>query len=292
MNWQAGLHGKTDCIVVILTFNSASMIAETCGQALAVSPYVFVVDSGSTDRTQEIAETLGCTVVQRPFSNYSDQRNWAIGQVAERCHWQLHLDADEVLDDTAVSEIRSVVAEGRGQAWMLRRCDYFMGRELRHSGLNAWHLRLFRSGVGQCENRLYDQHFCASVPSGRLRGWMHDRNDLTLSDWTARHNRWSEMEAREALAPPRASDDILQGRALGDARERTRYLKAVYYRLPGGLRALAYFLYRYFLRLGFLDGREGFYFAFFQALWFRLLVDGKVHELRNAESLAHVRART
>ena len=271
---------KQPCVVVILTFNSAAIVAETVGQALQVTPHVFVVDSGSTDATTQIAEGLGCTVVQRAFSNYSDQRNWAIAQMAEGYAWQLHLDADEVLDDTAVAEIRAVVGEGRGQAWMLRRRDYFMGKALRHSGVNPWHLRLFRSGVGHCENRLYDQHFYATAPADKLRGWMHDKNALSLSDWTARHNRWSDMEAREALANPQGEADVLQARAFGDARERTRFLKQLYYRLPAGPRALAYFVYRYVFRLGFLDGREGFYFAFFQALWFRLLVDGKVQELR------------
>lgn len=274
---------KQPCVVVILTFNSAAIVAETVGHALQVTPYVYVVDSGSTDGTREIAQALGCTVVQRAFANYSDQRNWAIAQVAEGYAWQLHLDADEVLDAAAVADIRSVLEHDRGQAWMLRRRDYFMGKALRHSGVNPWHLRLFRSGVGHCENRLYDQHFYAAVPAGKLQGCMHDKNALSLSDWTARHNRWSDMEAREALANPHAGADVLQARAFGDARERTRFLKRVYYRLPGGLRALVYFLYRYVLRLGFLDGREGFYFAFFQALWFRLLVDGKVQELRDGQ---------
>jgi glycosyltransferase involved in cell wall biosynthesis len=228
-------------------------------QAQQVSREVFVVDSNSTDGTLELLAELGCTSVQRPFKNYSDQRNWAIAQVADRHAWQLHLDADEVLDTEAIADIRAVLAQPRHDAYLIRRRDYFMGRMLRFSGVNPWHLRLFKSGVGQCEARLYDQHFVASTAdSGRLAGYMHDKNSVTLSDWTARHNRWS------------------------DARERTRFIKKIYYRLPIGMRALSYFLYRYLLRLGFLDGKVGFYFAFFQALWFRMLVDAKVYEKRNS----------
>lgn len=267
------------CAVVILTFNSASIIAETIGQALKVSSHVLIVDSGSSDGTRDIAQAAGCRVIERAFTNYSDQRNWAIDYIAADYAWQLHLDADEVLDETAVNEIHGVIEAGSGDAWMLRRRDYFMGKMLKHSGVNPWHLRLFRSGKGRCENRLYDQHFHSSAAAGKLRGYMHDKNALTLSEWTARHNRWADLEAHEALSGVEAVDGVLQGRALGDARERTRYLKRLYYLLPGGVRALAYFFYRYFFRLGFLDGREGFYFAFFQALWFRLLVDGKVYEL-------------
>lgn len=275
------------CVVVLLTFNSAGIIRETVTAALRVSPHVVAVDSGSTDGTAQILAEMGCSVVQRPFSNYSDQRNWAIAQVEDRFAWQLHLDADEVLDDTAVQEMRALLAGGaRHDAYMLRRRDYFMGKMLRFSGVNPWHLRLFRSGAGRCEARLYDQHFIlvgAQRRSARLAGFMHDKNALALSDWIGRHNRWSDAEAREKSGPQLAGDDVLQPRLWGDARERTRFIKQLYYRLPIGLRAIGYFFYRYVLRLGFLDGKPGFYFAFFQALWFRMLVDAKIYELRTKE---------
>jgi len=267
------------CTVVILTFNSAAIIRETLGQALAVSPQVYVVDSGSKDGCDTIARSMGCEVVQRAFVNYSDQRNWAIAQISPLCTWQLHLDADEVLDDAAVASIRAVLSgAAEFDAYMLKRRDYFMGRELRFSGVNPWHLRLFRSGVGQCENRLYDQHFVASRPAGRLNGVMHDKNSMLMTDWIARHNRWSDLEADQIMRAGGGGADVLQARLFGDARERTRYLKHLYYRLPIALRALSYFAYRYFFRLGLLDGKPGFYFAFFQALWFRMLVDAKMYE--------------
>lgn len=269
------------CVVVVLTFNSANIIVETLRQALKVSPYVFVVDSGSKDGCDSSARDLGCEVVQRPFVNYSEQRNWAISQVAAQYAWQLHLDADEVLDDAAVSAIQAVLSGTPAfDAYMLRRRDYFMGQELRFSGVNPWHLRLFRSGVGKCENRLYDQHFVASRPAGKLSGVMHDKNAIGISDWIARHNRWSDLEVSQVLREGHAGSDVLQARISGDARERTRYLKGLYYRMPIVSRALGYFVYRYFFRLGMLDGKAGFYFAFFQALWFRMLVDAKIYEQR------------
>ena len=267
------------CSIVILTFNSATIIKETVSQAQKVSGFIYVVDSGSTDGTVEIVTQMGCSVVQRPFTNYSDQRNWAIEQIGSSSEWQLHLDADEVLDDVAILEITSVL---RGtpyyDAYMLKRRDYFMGRMLRFSGVNPWHLRLFKSGVGQCENRLYDQHFVSTKKVGRLNGFMHDKNALVLSDWIARHNRWSDLEAKESMNHDSYRTGVLQARLFGDARERTRFFKSLYYKLPIGVRALSYFIYRYLFRLGFLDGKVGFYFAFFQAFWFRMLVDAKVYE--------------
>jgi glycosyltransferase involved in cell wall biosynthesis len=275
---------KDQCVVVVLTFNSAAIIGETLRQALAVSRHVFVVDSGSKDGGDDIARGMGCEVVQRPFLNYGEQRNWAIAQVAARYDWQLHLDADEVLDDEAVASIREVIGgAARHDAYMLRRRDYFMGRCLRFSGVNPWHLRLFRSGVGQCENRLYDQHFVASCPAEKLSGVMHDKNSMVLSDWIARHNRWSDLEV-DQLGRGEGAPGVLRASAFGDARERTRFLKGLYYRLPIATRALSYFIYRYFFRLGMLDGKPGFYFAFFQALWFRMLVDAKIYERRQGNS--------
>jgi glycosyltransferase involved in cell wall biosynthesis len=270
------------CRVVILTFNCRSIIGQTLAQAQKIDPRPFVVDSHSTDRTAEAVRAAGAELVERAFKNYADQRNWAIAQI--RAEWQLHLDADEVLDDEAVAAIQAVLQAGPGAPWpayMLRRVDYFMGRQLRHSGVNPWHLRLFRSGQGACEIRLYDQHFVSPGRAGRLNGCMHDRNSVSLADWTARHNRWSDLEVAELLRGSTSETaGVLHGRAFGDPRERTRWLKRVYYRLPGGLRATAYFVYRYVLRLGFLDGREGLYFAFLQALWFRMLVDAKLFEAR------------
>ena len=279
---EIALPSPTSCVVVLLTFNSAGIIRETVTAALRLSPHVFAVDSGSTDGTDSLLKELGCTVVQRPFSNYSDQRNWAIAQVQGQYGWQLHLDADEVLDDLAVKEIRALLAgDARHDAYMLRRRDYFMGHMLRFSGVNPWHLRLFRADCGRCEARLYDQHFItvgAKRGTGRIAGFMHDKNAQQLGEWITRHNRWSDAEVREKSGAQQIGADVLQPRFFGDARERTRFIKKQYYRLPGGARSLAYFFYRYFLRLGFLDGKAGFYFAFFQAFWFRMLVDAKLYE--------------
>lgn len=273
---------KCPCTVVLLTFNSASIIRETVLQARKISQHVYVVDSFSKDDTPAILHELGCTVVQRVFANYSDQRNWAISQVKSEYEWQLHLDADEVLDEQAVDEINTLLSGSpRFDAYMLRRRDYFMGKMLRFSGLNPWHLRLFRSTVGRCEDRLYDQHFVSGGKSGRLKGFMHDRNSARLTDWITSHNRWSDAEVAEKLANRAPVGRVLEPRLMGDAREQMRFIKEIYYKLPMGLRSVGYFIYRYLFRLGFLDGRVGFYFAFFQALWFRMLVDAKMYEKRN-----------
>jgi glycosyltransferase involved in cell wall biosynthesis len=270
--------------VVVLTFNSAAIVERTVRAAQRVSPVVICVDSGSTDGTPDILRGLGCEVHGRAFKHYADQRNWAIQTLGAAYGWQLHLDADEVLDARAIAELRRAVREPGGHAgFMLRRLTYFMGKPLRFAGENSWHLRLFRSGQGACEDRLYDQHFVCRGPVARLQGVMHDMNVGNIGEWTARHNRWSELEVQELLRP-HASAAALPAQLSADPRQRRRLYKGIYYRLPSGWRALGFFLFRYVVQLGFLDGRAGFYYDFLQALWFRMLVDARLAEARAAGS--------
>jgi len=264
--------------VVILTFNSAGVIERTVHAAQQVSSSVICVDSGSTDGTPDIVRRLGCDVHSRPFKHYADQRNWAIQTLGSAYTWQLHLDADEVLDKLAIGSLRSALQDpGSYAGFMLKRLTYFMGKPLRFAGENSWHLRLFRSGQCTCEDRLYDQHFVCSGPVARVKGLMHDLNAGTIAEWTARHNRWSDLEVSE-LRRPRGTGEALEAQLSADPRKRKRFYKSVYYRLPSGWRAVGYFLFRYVILLGFLDGRAGFYYNFLQSLWFRLLVDAKLRE--------------
>ena len=269
--------------IIVLSFNSAAIISRTLRAAQLLPGHVFVIDSGSGDGTQQIATDLGCTLLQRPFVNYADQRNWAIDEVGAAFEWQLHLDADEVLDAQAVADIRRVLAlPSACGGWILKRRTYFLGRALRFGGTSNFHLRLFRSGSARCEDRLYDQHFVSAQPASLLGGLLHDMNLGGLAEWTARHNRWSDMEAAELTRPPAETAGQIEARISADPRERRRLYKRGYYRAPPLWRALALFAYRYLLQAGFLDGRAGFLYAFFQVLWFRMLVDAKLQERLDA----------
>jgi len=268
--------------VIVLTFNSANVIERTLRAALEVSPIIHVVDSGSTDGTVAVASSLGCEVVDRAFKHYADQRNWAIDAFGHLSQWQLHLDADEVLDATAIGEIRRVLADpGDARAFIFKRRTYFMGRALRFGGTANYHLRLFRSGTARCEDRLYDQHFVSEHSGVRLKGLLHDMNVGDLSEWTARHNRWSDLEAAEVARPAQVHAGQIKARLSHDPRERRRFYKGRYYSAPPILRVVLLFVYRYGVQGGFLDGRAGFYYAFFQVLWFRMLVDAKLDGQRS-----------
>jgi glycosyltransferase involved in cell wall biosynthesis len=271
--------------VIILTFNSTQSIERTLKAAGQISDDIHVVDSFSSDRTAEICKALGCRVTQRAFNNYADQRNWAIDNLILRHGWQLHLDADEELDPDLVKAIDALDLSAEvADAYLVARRIVFMGRPLRFGGIAVtWHCRLFRSGRGRCEDRLYDQHFIADGVVRQLRGEMLDHQEDGLATWTVRHNRWSDLEAEEIADRNDWLRPQILGSATGTPIQRKRYLKGLYYRMPMFWRAWAYFLYRYIILLGFLDGPRGLIYHGLQGLWFRLLVDAKVYERRSTQ---------
>jgi glycosyltransferase involved in cell wall biosynthesis len=268
--------------VIILTFNADATIGATLASARKVSDDVHVVDSFSTDRTLDIARDAGARVVQHEFVNYSIQRNWATDTLPLRHEWELHLDADERLSDELASEINALMTAGPPDdiaGYHIPRLVHFHGRALRHGGMYPiYHLRLFRHGRGRCEMRKYDQHFFVDGRTAQLKAPMIDDIRQPLGEWTARHNRWADAEVEELLNP---GDQVIRAGA-GDPIAEKRAQRAWYYRQPLFFRAFLLFLYRYFWKLGFLDGTEGMIFYVLQTFWFRFLVDAKLYERRKA----------
>ncbi len=271
--------------VVILTFNSERTLPGTLRSLDGISDDIVVVDSFSGDNTVRVAQEAGARLIQHAFSSYGAQRNWAIDNVELKYTWQLHLDADERIDSTLASSVATCEEEPGTEGYIIARYLRFLGRDLQHGGLApTWHLRLFRTGSGRCEERKYDQHFYLSQGrSGTLTGRMVDDIQLSLSEWTARHNRWSDAEVEEQLSKTKAPG--VTGRLSGTRIERRRALRNAYNTLPLFLRPICLFLFRYVLCAGFLDGKEGLIFWILQTFWFRFLIDAKLFE-------AHQRGRT
>ena len=165
--------------------------------------------------------------------------------------------------------------------FLLRKRTIFMGRWIRHGAhYPSYHLRLFRKGKGFCEERLYDQHF---IVNGKIATLKHDYLDVlcpNINVWIQRHTRWAELEAKQLLIGSNG-DSQVRPAFFGNPIERRRWLRdGPYGGAPLYFRAMFYWLYRYFFRLGFLDGKEGFIFHFLQGFWFRLLVDINLDEMR------------
>ena len=271
---------------VILTFNEEQHLARCIASVQAVATNVVVVDCYSTDATLDIARAHGARVLQHAWVNHAAQFNWALTQLGADTEWVLRIDADEVLTPVLIEEIRTrlpgIGPEIDGVYWGRRMT--FQGRLIRHGGVFPVRvLRLFRHGRGQCENRWMDEHIKVAGPTADFAGEMIDDNLNSLTWWTDKHNRYASREAVDLLNleyrfMPHDSVASLRG---GKQAGVKRWLKErVYARLPGGLRAFAYFFYRYVLRLGFLDGQAGTAFHFLQGFWYRYLVDAKVVEVK------------
>ena len=275
----------TPVSVVILTFNSEATIGATLASLAGLTTDVHVVDSGSTDNTHDIVAASGAQLVHHPFVNYGSQRNWAIANLPLRHEWQLHLDADERLTPELKAEIATLLGGNVDPAisgFYVPRLVHFHERPLRHGGMYPiYHMRLFRTGKGRCEDRKYDQHFFVEGGTRNLAHPMIDDIRLSLTEWTARHNRWADAEVDEILNPGGAG--VIQAGS-GDPVAEKRRARGWYYRAPLFLRAFLLFFYRYVVKLGFLDGKEGLIFYVLQTLWFRFLIDAKLYERRKAMS--------
>ena len=267
--------------VIILAWNEEVNLPGCLRSLSGLDCDLFVVDSGSTDRTLEIARAAGAKVVEHPFENYSVQRNWSQQNLPIRTTWIMHLDADERLTPELVAEINNKLLEPEipVDGFLFRKRTIFMGRWIRHGGhYPSYHLRLFRKDKGVCEDRLYDQHFLVNGPVTALTA---DYLDVVASDiksWTLRHARWAGFEAQEMMAPSIGRHRVKADRR-GDPIQRKRWLReGVYGRAPLFVRPFIYGFYRYFLRFGFLDGKEGLIFHFLQGCWYRFLIDCEIFE--------------
>lgn len=265
--------------VLVLTLNEERHLARCLESTRGLDCEIVVVDSGSTDRTAEIARSYGARVIEHPFVTQAQQLNWALDTISLDTDWILRLDADEYLLPELADEIASTLRNVSPDvtAFEMKRRAVFRGRWIKHGGYYpTWLLRLFRRGVGRSEDLLMNEHLV--VDHGRVAKLRHDFvNDelLTIGEWTRKHVAYAERQARVyaegsgAQAGARVNPSIT-----GSSTERRRWLLVnVYGRSPRLARAFAYFLWRYVLRLGFLDGREGLVFHFLHACWYRFLTD-------------------
>ena len=267
--------------VIVPVKNEGHQLAR-CLQSVSWADEVVVVDSNSNDDTVEVSERHGARVVQ--FSKkgpWPKKKNWALENIPFRNDWVLLLDADEVLPPDAHIEIGRLVtadpAAVRGY-WINRRF-FFMGRWLRHSYYPNWNLRLFQHRYGRFERLTSEEtesgdvevheHVVVNGETGRMRTELDHYAFPTITNFVEKHNRYSNWEAHVTLEAAMGNGHRPQS---GRAR-----LKAWTRHLP--FRPMLRFLYLYVWQRGFLDGREGYYFARLHAMYEFLSVT-KTFELR------------
>lgn len=282
---------KLDITVIILTYNEELHIRRCLENVCPIAKKVYVIDSPSTDRTQEICREFPNVevVVHKYPGNQAEQFNWALDNVKIETEWVLRLDADEYLTDGLKKEMKEKLSllplSTSGVVLPLGRA--FMGRILKHGIVNGVRMiRLFRYGKVRYERRLMDEHL--EVLEGNTITFENkfiDDNLLSISKFIDKHNNYSSREAALLLDAEYNLTSFLKNdtpQTYASEVSAKRVQKAKYAKMPLFWRSLGYFIYRYIFKLGFLDGKEGFCWDFFQGLWYRMLVDAKVFECKKA----------
>ena len=283
-----------DITTIILTYNEEIHIRRCLENVCPVVKQVCIIDCFSTDKTLEIVHEMqktysDCkiTILQNPWVNYATQFNWALENAPIQTKWVLRLDADEYLSQELIEELKTRLPnlDERYTGIVVPLQRVFLGRNINHGiarGIKM--LRFFQYGKARSEVRMMDEHI--ELLQGEAIEFRHSFSDDNLNDlswWTQKHIGYAVREAVDLLdieyditgSAAHTSDSQIDAQALAKRKK-----KQMYARKPLFVRALAYFIYRYIIKLGFLDGKEGFCWDFFQGLWYRMLVDAKILEAR------------
>ena len=273
-----------DLAVVILTKNEKLHIGRCLERLAPLEPrQIFVVDCFSTDETQGIAEDVSASlclcvkIVKHEWPGlYAKQFNWALDNLPIEAKWVLRMDADEYLTPETIERLKeglpNMPQDVSGLNIELKR--KFRGGEIRHGTVGIRQARIFRYGIGRCEDRAMDEHIVVS--EGRIidfEGAFYDDSLMPFEEWKEKHRGYAKREAMDAVSlfnnPERLKKPSVTDRK-----------KIKYYRLPPYVRAFFYFCIRYFLKLGFLDCLAGFRWHFWQGLWYRWIVDREIGRMK------------
>lgn len=279
--------------VVILTYNEEKHITRCVQSLQKVADKIIIIDSLSTDRTVEIAKMLGVEVYERAWPTYySDQFNWALDNCNIKTTWTMRMDCDEYLMDDLINEINEKIPKAKPETggFIIKRRVIFMDKWMRYGGFYPHRLlRIWRTGTGRLEERAMDEHVV--LTSGETESLTYDLVDHNLNDltwWTHKQNNYASREVKDLLdIEQRTTSAVNVNVSLtGEQASRKRWIKEkIYSRIPLFMRPFFYFIYRYFILLGFLDGGAGLVWHFLQGFWYRFLVDAKMYELKRHNRL-------
>lgn len=278
---------------VVLTLNEESNLDACLGSLAGWTDSIFVVDSGSTDGTAEIAARWGAVLLHHSFESHTEQWRWALANLPFSSQWVLALDADQRITPELRDELARLFGEDtetlrRLDGIYINRRQIFRGRWIRHGGYYPKYLlKLFRRDkVVFDELDLVDHHFYVAGPTRKMRFDLIEQNlkEDSIAFWIEKHNRYARKLAEEDFRRAARASHPLAASAFGSPDQKSLWQKSIWSRLPLYLRSFAYFFYRYFLKLGFLDGKQGFIFHFLHAFWFRLLIDINIDEIGSRKS--------
>lgn len=275
--------GGLSLAVVILTYNEEAHLARALASVRNVADEIIIIDSGSTDETIAIAESAGARVYYHKFLNQADQLQWGLDNIDIKEDWIFRLDADEIIEDDLSKQLYHVLPrlDTEITGIVLNRKHIFMGKWIKHGGrYPVPMLRIWRRGAARVEQRWMDEHIV--VRYGKhitISGGFSDINIRDIRYFTEKHERYATREAIDVLLSDNRRTEQLSGSSRKIQFKRAIKEK-IYNKMPFGMAPLLYFLFRFFVQGGFLDGREGLIYHFLQGFWYRFLVDVKIEELR------------
>jgi glycosyltransferase involved in cell wall biosynthesis len=265
---------------VILTHNEELHIARCIHSIKTICKKVIVVDSFSGDNTIAIAGKLGADIYQNEWNgSYSAQFNWALENCKIDSDWVLRIDADEYFTPELVTEILTInEVENHVTGFVIKRRHIFMDRWVKHGVYPVRLLRIFKREIGYCEKKWMDEHIV--LTKGRpdeLKSDFVDHSLKPMDWWLKKHLHYAFREACD-LINIELNYELLGNQ--NDEKNLTPKMKRVYEKSPVILRVILLYIYRYFIRGGFRDGIAGFYWHLFQGLFYRLLVDYYIIQIR------------
>jgi len=272
--------------VIILTYNEEIHIKKAINSIKKISNDLIIVDSYSKDKTIQIAKKYNARIFKNKFINQSKQFNWALKNIKIKNDWILRLDADEYLSKELVLEIKKKLPEinlnKEINGICLIRKQFFLRKLIRFGGRGKLiMLRLFRKNYGMCENRIMDEHIM--IKKGKIlkfKNFFYDDNLNNLENFKEKHKKYAKREARQYLI------DQNNKRKLNFKYNTRTMIKKflitnVYYKIPYQISSMLYFLIRYIVLLGFLDGINGLKYHYVQGFWYRYLVGKNITKLKN-----------
>ncbi|OGW82041.1 MAG: hypothetical protein A3G33_04655 [Omnitrophica bacterium RIFCSPLOWO2_12_FULL_44_17] len=278
-----------DLSVIVITYNEEKNIEACLKSVQGLASEIYIVDSFSSDGTLSIAERYKAKVCRHEFKTHACQWQWALQHLPLQTEWVLALDADQRLSNELRDEICLFFNQNISDydGIYINRRNYFFGKWIRYGGYYPkYMLKLFRrSKVFMDPSEYVDAHFYLN--SGKVLCLKNDLIEENLKDdrlavWIDKHKKYAKLQAREEYEVTCSGGRKwpVEPRMAGNPNERTLWLKKGWYASPRYLRAFIYFFYRFFIRLGFLDGFAGVIFHVLQGLWYRLLIDYYIGQIK------------
>lgn len=268
-----------DVTFIILTKNEEVNIADCLNSIKGFAKRCVLIDSGSTDKTVEIAKSLGAEVLEHPFENYARQFNWGLDNANITTKWTVRLDADERFTPELNAELDKQMqlhADDDVNGFVLEAWLFFMGKKLKHGGSRKKKLMVFKTGYGRVEDRKMDEHTILSEGRSIDIKEKFDHYDFKdLSTYVKKLNWYATREMQDYMEGMFPKEGF-EGH--NEEINKVRGRKTKYYKAPMFWRAILYFFYAYFVGRECMNGKEGFIYSFLYHLYYRMLVDFKIYE--------------